>query len=179
MARKKKDNIHGNLRRRVFERDNYTCRYCGSTIGPFHCDHVYPESKGGMTVIDNLATACQVCNQKKHAKIGIWPAPSDILRELENERQIAKRNSLITLDIRLLFNAFSVLCFACLAYALGTGQAFVLPIAAAGMWMGITGSASMLLYDKLCKRSAKRITDGKIAAQNGRQVARAGGRSVW
>jgi hypothetical protein len=63
------------LRRQVFKRDNYTCRYCGYTGGPLHADHVYPESKGGETTLENLVTACPNCNERKSNKVGIWPMP--------------------------------------------------------------------------------------------------------
>lgn len=56
------------LREMVFRRDNYTCRYCGSTAGPFHCDHVIPVSRGGSNEMKNLATACAACNLSKHDK---------------------------------------------------------------------------------------------------------------
>ena len=70
-----KTKIPDDLRQTVFKRDNYTCRYCGAS-GPevqLHADHVYPESKGGETTIDNLVTACKKCNIKKQAKVGVWP----------------------------------------------------------------------------------------------------------
>lgn len=38
-------------------------------------DHVYPESKGGATSVDNLATSCANCNVHKSFKIGQWPKP--------------------------------------------------------------------------------------------------------
>lgn len=63
------------IRKRVFERDKHTCRYCGDKNGPFHADHVYPSSKGGETSIENLVTACARCNRKKQAKVGLWPRP--------------------------------------------------------------------------------------------------------
>lgn len=63
------------IRLQVFERDEYTCRYCGSKTGPFHADHVYPFSKGGETSISNLVTSCEICNLKKQNKIGLWPKP--------------------------------------------------------------------------------------------------------
>lgn len=65
------------MRRAVLERDNYTCRYCGSKNGPFHMDHVYPVSRGGETSCANLVTACQRCNVTKNASVGIWPRPID------------------------------------------------------------------------------------------------------
>lgn len=63
------------IRHRVFIRDKYTCRYCGSKKGPFHADHVYPYIKGGETSTQNLVTACQHCNSKKGSRIGVWPKP--------------------------------------------------------------------------------------------------------
>ena len=70
----KRERISPELRERVLARDNFTCRYCGSTKAPFHLDHVYPFSKGGETTYENLVTACAKCNVKKHNRVGIWPA---------------------------------------------------------------------------------------------------------
>jgi hypothetical protein len=64
-----------NARELVFERDGYTCRYCGRKDGPLHADHVYPYTKGGETSIDNMVTACEKCNTSKGSKVGIWPKP--------------------------------------------------------------------------------------------------------
>lgn len=58
----------------VFNRDRYSCRYCGSKNEPFHLDHVYPVSKGGETSTDNLVTSCRKCNLKKHTTL-MWPKP--------------------------------------------------------------------------------------------------------
>lgn len=63
------------IRQQVFKRDGYRCRYCGSTAGPFHADHVYPYSKGGETSIENMVTACATCNTSKSSKVGLWPKP--------------------------------------------------------------------------------------------------------
>jgi hypothetical protein len=53
----------------IFERDNFTCFYCGKKsycdgVG-LHCDHLIPLSKGGKTIASNLVTACQQCNTEK------------------------------------------------------------------------------------------------------------------
>lgn len=56
------------IRLKVFERDEFTCRYCGSK-GPLECDHVVPVSRGGGHELANLATACAPCNQSKGSKL--------------------------------------------------------------------------------------------------------------
>lgn len=52
----------------VFERDNYTCQYCGQIGGLLEVDHVVPFSKGGSDSVDNLITACRHCNRQKRDK---------------------------------------------------------------------------------------------------------------
>jgi hypothetical protein len=53
------------LRTAVFERDRYTCRYCGVTDYPREwlvAEHVIPDGPADM---DNLVAACRPCNKKK------------------------------------------------------------------------------------------------------------------
>jgi hypothetical protein len=89
--------IPRSIARRVYERDGRRCRYCGNTSGPFHLDHVYPESKGGETSVRNLVVACKTCNIRKYTKVGQWPLPLnyfdmvDEMERLEKDRlQLAK-----------------------------------------------------------------------------------------
>lgn len=56
------------MRKQVFERDNYTCKYCGQKDGLLEIDHVVPRSRNGGDDIDNLVTACFPCNRAKGAK---------------------------------------------------------------------------------------------------------------
>lgn len=56
------------IRRRIFARDNYTCRYCGVRGVRLECDHVFPVSRGGGHEDENLVTACVPCNRSKRAK---------------------------------------------------------------------------------------------------------------
>jgi HNH endonuclease len=56
------------IRAAVFQRDSYTCRYCGSRGGRLECDHVVPVADGGAHDEANLRTACFGCNRKKAAK---------------------------------------------------------------------------------------------------------------
>ncbi len=53
------------LRRMVFERDGNRCFYCGATDGPFEIDHMWPWSRGGAHIPENLAVACRPCNRSK------------------------------------------------------------------------------------------------------------------
>lgn len=52
----------------VFNRDNYTCSYCGQQGGKLECDHIVPLSKGGGNEVDNLTTSCRKCNRQKKDK---------------------------------------------------------------------------------------------------------------
>lgn len=55
------------LRGEVFRRDAHICRYCGISGDrvKLHCDHVVPVSKGGLSTLENLVTACAHCNVSK------------------------------------------------------------------------------------------------------------------
>ena len=55
----------------VFERDKYTCSYCGCKLSlkTATLDHVIPISKGGAHVPDNCTTACRPCNSSKKDKV--------------------------------------------------------------------------------------------------------------
>jgi len=56
------------LRFKAFERDNFTCQYCGRTPqdgAKLVVDHVNPVANGGLTVFDNLITSCFECNSGK------------------------------------------------------------------------------------------------------------------
>lgn len=52
----------------IFQRDNFTCQYCGKIGGKLECDHIVPFSQGGSDEIENLITACQKCNRSKRDK---------------------------------------------------------------------------------------------------------------
>ena len=49
----------------VFERDDFTCQYCGKRGGDLECDHVIPVARGGGHETTNLVTACAPCNRSK------------------------------------------------------------------------------------------------------------------
>ena len=60
------------IRRKVFERDNYTCLYCGKSKEKddvrLVCDHVDAVTRGGGNELSNLVTACKECNRAKGTK---------------------------------------------------------------------------------------------------------------
>lgn len=57
------------IRTAIFERDDYTCTYCGTRGGQLQCDHIIPVARGGLHDDDNLTTACEPCNRSKGAKL--------------------------------------------------------------------------------------------------------------
>lgn len=62
-------NVWKSIRDRIFERDDYTCKYCGERGKKLECDHVIPVSRGGSHDDDNLVTACFSCNRSKRDKL--------------------------------------------------------------------------------------------------------------
>lgn len=62
-------NIHQEKysRDKVFQRDDYTCVYCGERDKKNNTiDHVHPKSKGGKDSFENCVTACLECNREKN-----------------------------------------------------------------------------------------------------------------
>lgn len=62
------------LRYDVLRRDRFRCVLCGASPATdpgcnLHVDHIFPFSKGGQTVKENLRTLCSECNQGKGAKV--------------------------------------------------------------------------------------------------------------
>ena len=60
--------VWAKIRASVFQRDNYTCQYCGTRGVTLECDHVTPVSRGGSNDTSNLVTACRKCNRAKRSK---------------------------------------------------------------------------------------------------------------
>lgn len=64
----KSKNNYYQLRWKVLLRDNFTCQYCGLTPKDnikLEIDHIIPKSKKGVDNINNLITACHLCNKGK------------------------------------------------------------------------------------------------------------------
>lgn len=49
----------------IFNRDNYTCQYCGKQSRSLTLDHVLPRFRGGQHTWENVVSACDACNRRK------------------------------------------------------------------------------------------------------------------
>ena len=71
-------------RRRIFERDDFRCVYCGAqfTSEELTIDHVQPRVRGGDRSDGNLVTACGTCNTLKgHRRLGDFLLAERVARE--------------------------------------------------------------------------------------------------
>ena len=56
-------------RNRIYERDSYSCIYCGHSMedgASLTLDHIIPLCSGGSRLDTNLVTACLTCNRKRN-----------------------------------------------------------------------------------------------------------------
>jgi len=49
----------------VFNRDQYTCQYCGRETRQLTLDHIIPRYRGGQHTWENVVSACIPCNRHK------------------------------------------------------------------------------------------------------------------
>jgi 5-methylcytosine-specific restriction endonuclease McrA len=58
-------------RKSVYQRDEYTCQYCGKKPGrdDINLDHIIPKSRGGTNSWKNVVTSCIYCNARKGNKL--------------------------------------------------------------------------------------------------------------
>ena len=49
----------------IFNRDHYTCQYCGQETRQLTLDHVIPRSQNGKHTWENIVSACIPCNRRK------------------------------------------------------------------------------------------------------------------
>ena len=67
----------------IFNRDNYTCQYCGVQSRHLTLDHVMPRYRGGPHTWENVVSCCAPCNRHKagrtpreaHMKLLKTPGP--------------------------------------------------------------------------------------------------------
>lgn len=80
-----------NLRKELFERDKWTCHYCGDRVSSDNAtlDHLVPISKGGSDSPENLVTCCLVCNSIKAGKTYEEAAPVLLASVRERRRRHA------------------------------------------------------------------------------------------
>jgi len=60
------------VRKFVFERNNYQCQSCNKTdltAKTLQVDHIIPLAQGGANDFSNLQTLCEKCNREKSSKI--------------------------------------------------------------------------------------------------------------
>jgi len=79
------------LRKTIVERAHGCCEYCHSqakfATQAFSVEHIKPQSKGGKTTLDNLALACQGCNNHKYNKTEIYHQSTNQIIPLYHPRQ--------------------------------------------------------------------------------------------
>lgn len=65
----KRKNLHfSKLKWKIFKRDNFTCKKCGSQEF-LELDHIIPISKGGKDEESNYQTLCKKCNISKKDRL--------------------------------------------------------------------------------------------------------------
>jgi 5-methylcytosine-specific restriction endonuclease McrA len=73
--------ISAELRQRVIERARSCCEYCRGqakyATQSLSVEHILARTKGGTTTLDNLALACQGCNNHKYDKMEVR-RPADL-----------------------------------------------------------------------------------------------------
>lgn len=69
-------NVTRSQRRRILERDSYTCQACKSTE-QLCVDHIMPISRGGQSDDENLQILCLSCNTKKSNKVNVGSTLTD------------------------------------------------------------------------------------------------------
>lgn len=73
IIKKKPRFLKKKIRFLVFERDRFTCQYCGRKPNCddviLHVDHIIPVKKGGSDDMSNLVTSCSSCNLGKSARL--------------------------------------------------------------------------------------------------------------
>lgn len=69
-ARGKRRALPPEIRDKVFRRDKYTCKHCGTKDKKkLTVDHIHPYCLGGEDKLSNFQTLCRSCNSKKGKKI--------------------------------------------------------------------------------------------------------------
>jgi hypothetical protein len=79
------------LRKLVYDRANGRCEYClipeMASFAPHEIDHIIAEKHGGLTVQENLALSCTLCNKHKGSDLASVDAETGKIVALYNPRQ--------------------------------------------------------------------------------------------
>lgn len=77
------------LRFQIFNRDDFTCTYCGRSAPEvvLHVDHIWPLARGGSNHPSNLKTACKDCNLGKATAL-IGNGAREIEDDYDDELQV-------------------------------------------------------------------------------------------
>jgi len=81
LVRKCERSIDKRVSWKVFKRDNYTCRYCGSDDTPLTVDHLVLWEEGGPSIEENLVAACSKCNKMRGNMLLVEWLESDAYRD--------------------------------------------------------------------------------------------------
>lgn len=85
LFRKTQRQIDAALQWLIFQKDNYSCRYCGRTGIPLTVDHIDLWEDGGATIEDNLISACRKCNKDRgRMKYEDWIVSDTYLKKSVN-----------------------------------------------------------------------------------------------
>ena len=83
--------VPNTLRTLVAKRAGFRCEYCrvhqNDMVFTFQADHIISRKHGGLTLLENLANACSVCNQNKSSDLGTYLHGSNRLTRLFNPRR--------------------------------------------------------------------------------------------
>jgi 5-methylcytosine-specific restriction endonuclease McrA len=78
-------------RKEVFARARGFCEYCLSpekfSNSTFEVEHIFPFSKGGETILSNLALSCSSCNKFKSHRTEAFDAKTGKMAPLYNPRR--------------------------------------------------------------------------------------------
>lgn len=81
------------LARKIFNRDNFSCAYCGDVAQEI--DHVIPVAFGGTNAEENLVASCRFCNAKASDKwFGSIDEKRAYLEQFSGERAKRRRRAI-------------------------------------------------------------------------------------
>jgi len=87
------------MRFNIFNRDNFTCQYCGRKAPDviLELDHIIPQAEGGQDCVSNLITSCFECNRGKQAtKLFQLPFVNNNLLSDNTRQKPLYRNSIFS-----------------------------------------------------------------------------------